>query len=477
VTVKLPRRVLMRWRELSADSAKVRLELLLTTQLDPAAATEVLSRSVTRVVQAFEAEHADPPSGVDEPSAGEWDVARVPEGAMLIGGYKSDAFEELLQAIAADLGREGMRGTLDLYALPGVPVLPAGIAVIEARVRVLGRRVVNGRERWAANRASLDRVLASAARWCLEARPDRGVTLQHGAMPALLVRRCESPFERLREAMGDELWTTLRSIGNERFRSATVAPNEGRVTVLEGGPVIYRNGWRPSVAAATTFLREVSADTVYGFARRVSTAADAEFPNPGSSDRMQQSQLDAIAHEEHLAPDAFAIQLLGPGYAGRIPAGEGWRTSELAAGRVLVESTDPAPWFEEITLEEAMGGESVPRSAVVERARFDFASILFAEVSREERERRHAWNIAHPYVRLSEEIVTKVRALPETPYVGHWDVALVLRDGRVVEDVELGFVGSVVTRVACEREFTLDPDDVVDVLDRSTEHPPSKERE
>jgi hypothetical protein len=98
-------------------------------------------------------------------------------------------------------------------------------------------------------------------------------------------------------------------------------------------------------------------------------------------------------------------------------------------------------------------------------------------VSRKERERTHAWNIAHPYVRLSEEIVTKVHALPETPYVGHWDVALVLRDGRVVEDVELGFVGSVVTRVACEREFTLDPDDVVDVLDRSTEHPPSKERE
>jgi hypothetical protein len=95
--VKLPKRVLERWRELSADSYKVRIELLLTAQLEPVAATQVLSRTVTRVVQAFEAKHADVAPGVDEPFAGEWDVARVPEGAMLIGGYKSDAFEELLR--------------------------------------------------------------------------------------------------------------------------------------------------------------------------------------------------------------------------------------------------------------------------------------------------------------------------------------------------------------------------------------------
>jgi hypothetical protein len=455
LTVKLPKRVLERWRELSADSSKVRIELLLTSELDPVAATQLLSRTVTRVVHAFDARHAAVPPGVDEPFAGEWDVARVPEGAMLIGGYKSDAFEELLQAIVEDLGREGVRGTLDLYALPEVPSPPAGIGVIEARVRVLGRRVVNGRDRWAANRAALDRVLRTATRWCLEARPDGGVRLQRGAMPALLVRRCDSPYGRLRDVMGDAGWTTLRSVGNERFRGATVAPDEGRVTIVEGGPVVHRAGWRPSVAAATEFLRAVSADVVYGFTR------------------LQTSRLDAVAHEERFAPDAFAIQLLGPGYAARIPAGEDWRQTQLGAGRVLLEHTDPAPWFDEITLEEALAGESVPRRGVVERARSDFAPILFAELTREERERTHAWNMAHPYVRLSEDIAAKVRALPETPYVGHWDVALVLRDGRVVEDVELGFAGSIVTRVAGEREFTLDPDDVVDVLDRSTRKRPA----
>jgi hypothetical protein len=327
---------------------------------------------------------------------------------------------------------------------------------------------VNGRDRWAANRAALDRVLKAATRWCLEARPDRGVTLQHGAMPALLVRRCDSPRGRLRDVMGDAGWTTLRSVGNDCFRSATVAPKEGRVTIVEGGPVVHRAGWRPSVAAATEFLRVVSPDAVYGFARRVSRLTDAEFPNPRSTDRLQTSQLDAVAHEERFAPDAFAIQLLGPGYAGRIPAGEDWRETKLGGGRVLLEHIDPAPWFDEVTLEEALGGESVLRRAVVERARSDFAPILFADLTREQRERIHAWNMAHPYVRLSDEIVAKVHALPKPPYVGHWDVALVLRDGRIIEDVELGFAGSIVARVAGEREFTLDPDDVVDVLDRKT---------
>ena len=471
MTVELPKRVLERWRELSADSSKVRIELLLASQLAPAAATQVLWRSVKRVVQAFEAEHADAPPGVDEPRVGEWDVARVPEGAMLIAGYKTDAFEELLGAIVDELGREGVRGALDLYELPEVPSLPTGIGVIEARVRVLGRRVVNARDRWAADRDALDRVVEAAARWCLDARPERGITLQHGAMPTLLVRRCDSPYERLRDAMGDAAWTTLRSVGNDRFRSATVAPDEGRVTVVEGGPIVHRAGWGPSLAAATQFLRVVSTDAVYGLVRRVSRLTDAEFPSPRSTDRLRTSQLDAVAHEERFAPDAFAVQLLGPGYAGRIPAGEDWRETDVGAGRVLLEHVDPAAWFDEVTLEEALRGESVPRRGVVEHARSDLAPILFADLTTEERERRHAWNVAHPYVRLSEEIVAKVRALPETPYVGHWDVALVFRDGRVVEDVELGFAGTVATRVAGEREFTLDPDDVVDVLDRSTRVP------
>lgn len=465
--VELPRRVLKRWRELSADSYKVRIELLFTSRLDPMAATEVLSQSVKRVLQDFAATHGDVPRGVEERFAGEWDVAPVPEGALLVGGYKSDAFEEVLQAVADDLSRNGVRGRLDLYALPDVPSLPATIGVVEARVRVLGRRVANGRDRWAADRAALHRVLEAATRWCLQARPDRGVTLQDGAMPALLVRRCDSALARLRGVMGDSGWVTLRSVGDDRFRTVTVAPAEGRVTVVEGGAVLHRAGWRPSVAAVTEFVRLVSVEAVYGFVRRVAALSEAEFASPSATDWLRRSSLDAIAHEEHRAPDAYPIQLLGPRYAGRIPGGGDWRATELAGGRVLLEHLDLAAWFDEVTIEQALRGESVPGRAVVERARASFAPILFADATKEERQRQHEWSIAHPHVRLPEQIVAKVHALPETPYVGHWDVAFVLRDGSVVDHVELGFLGEIVMRIAGEEEFSLDPDDIVDVLDRS----------
>jgi putative ABC transport system ATP-binding protein len=43
---------------------------------------------------------------------------------------------------------------------------------------------------------------------------------------------------------------------------------------------------------------------------------------------------------------------------------------------------------------------------------------------------------------------------------------IAMRDGRVVDDVELGFAGSIVTRVDGKREFSLDPETIVDVLHR-----------
>jgi hypothetical protein len=211
------------------------------------------------------------------------------------------------------------------------------------------------------------------------------------------------------------------------------------------------------------FLRLVGDDVVYGFVRRV--------PPSGARERLRRSWLDATAHEDHLVPDAFPIQLLGPGYAGRVPAGDDWRATALSEDRVLLEHVDPAAWFDELTLEEALAGESMPRQVVVERARASFTDLLFQDITDEERSRTRAWRMAHPEVRLSDDIVAKVHALPQTPYVGHWDVAFVLRDGSVVDDVELGFRGSTVTRVGGEREFSLDPDEIVDVIDRRTSRP------
>jgi hypothetical protein len=461
LTVTLPKRVLKLWREISADTYKVSLDLLLTTRMDSAAATDVLSQSVDRVLRDFEAAHAEVPPDEEMPFAGQWDVVRVPEGALLLGGYKSDAFEEVLQAIVEDLSREGVRGKLDLYARPEVPWDPRGIGTIEARIRVLGRRVMDHRERWAADRYALERVIEAAANWCLEARPDRAVTLRHAWLPTLVLRRCDSPMERLREVLSDDNEVRLASIGDERFRRMTVVPRDGSVTVVEGGPVLHRSGWRPSVEAVTGLVRHVSSDAVYASVGRTRPWAEEER-------RLRMAWGEEAAHEEHLAPDVFPIQLLGPGYAGRVPAGKDWRATDLGEGRVLLEHVDQAAWLDEVTLEEGLLGDTIPRADLVERARASFGDVLFTDITKEERDGQHAWRMAHPEAHLPEGIVAKVHALPETPYIHHWDVALVLRDGSVVEDVEIGAGGTTVRRIGGEREFSLDPDEVVDVLDRST---------
>jgi len=466
--VKLPKRVLERWRELSSESRKVHIELLLASRLDPDAAAVALSRSLDRILAAFEARYEDPPAGEDEPCPGEWDVTPVPEGAMLTGGYKCDAFEEMLSAIVEDLGREGVTGKLDLYALPPAPEPPFGIGVIEAGVRVLGRRVTNGRDRWAADRTALLRVVAVAVEWCLQSRPDLGVTIRGSGGPTLLVRRCDCARDKLLDAAGGRGRTTLCSVGADRFRGAVVAPAEGRVTVFEGGPLLHAAGWRPSVDACRGFLQSVSDDIVYGRVRQAHQLRDAEAGYRERKERLGSARMDATAHEDHGVPDAFAIQVLGPGYSGRLPSGTDWRFTDLGKERMLVVHCEPAPWFDELTLAEAFEGESIPRRIVLERARSEFDALLLPPYTDEERERERAWGLAHPYVRLSDALVAKVHALPTTPFVDHWDVALVMRDGSIVEDVALGSTGSIVKSVAGDREVTLDPAAIVDVLDRAT---------
>jgi len=466
MTVKLLKRVLSHWREVSADTYKVQIELLLTSRLGHLEATEALSQSVTRALREFETRHADTFETTGEPWPGSWDVLPVPEGAILIGGYKSDAFEEVLQGIVADLEAHGVRGKLDLYTPPEPPTLPRGRGIVKAQLRVLGQRVPDAHERWAADRAALGRVTHAAVSWCMQNRPDRGVTISRDALPTLLVRRCDPPLARFNEVLADDaFWVTLNSVGDERFRSVRVEPRSGGVVIAEGGPVLHRAGWNRSVNAVTAFMRAASADTVYGFIRRTTAGTN---PDPELGDRLYRNRsLDAAAHEDHYAPDAYAVQLLGPSYAGRIPTGADWTTTELDAGRVLVEHNAPDAWFEEPTLEQAVYGERMPTDATREQARADFKPILFTPPTREQRDRRREWENAHPPVELPEDIVVKVRSLPPTPFIGHWRVALQLRDGSLIEDVELGREGTVVTRIAGNQEFSLGSGDIVDVLDRS----------
>jgi hypothetical protein len=276
----------------------------------------------------------------------------------------------------------------------------------------------------------------------MQARPDRAVTLDSGGLPAMPVRRADLPYERVRAVMYREWTTRLSSIGDDGFRTVRLAPDDGRVSLIEGGPDLHRSGWRPAVAAAREVLASVSADLVYARVRRESKVHRAESSD---EERPRAYSLDAIAYEDHLAPDAYAIQLLGPGYRERVPSGEEWRASELRGGRVLLEHADPAPWFGEITLDAAIRGETIPPAALRERARAAMAPILFPRVKYSPDEPE----TARPLVWLPQSIVEKTRDLRA--------VALVLDDGRIIPDVELSHNGAVVARIGGDADFALDP--------------------
>jgi hypothetical protein len=371
--IRMPKRVVKRWRAIDGDGQygdDTYIEVLFTSRLDPVAAADVLTASLRRVQDEYAETHPEvDPDLRGVPFAGEWDVTPVAEGALVFGGRKSDDGEAVLLAIVADLDGRGVSGKLDLYALPEAPLRPAGIGVIDASLRIVGQRVAGpGRSQWSADRDALERVVEAATHWCLGARPDRAVTINSGTLPTMLVRRAESPYARVRDVLHREFLMTFSSIGDDRFRTVAVSPDDGRVSLLEGGPRLHRSGWRPAVAAVTEFLASVSADLVYARVRRENDIHHAESPETVGADRPRAYDWDAIPYEDHLAPDAYAIQLLGPGYQGRLPNGDEWNTTELPGGRVLLEQADLAGWFDEITLEAAIRGESVRSRALLARA-------------------------------------------------------------------------------------------------------------
>src|SRR5262249_30082908 len=151
-----------------------------------------------------------------------------------------------------------------------------------------------------------------------------------------LVRRADSPLERVRDVMYRDFLTTLSSIGDEGFRTVVINAEDGRVGLIEGGARLYRRGWGPAVEAMRAVITETAEDLVYARVRRVDDPGLAMSPEAYGGERPYY-RLDAFAREDHLAPDAFAVQLLGPRYRGRFPSDAQWRETEIAGGRVLLE--------------------------------------------------------------------------------------------------------------------------------------------
>jgi len=385
-TVTVDDQVWEHWRALDGKTTKPWVALLFSSELDADVAQSALADAVGQVVSEFERTQDDLPPGVEEVGAGAWNLAKVPEGVMLTVGEKCEAFELLLGRVVLELGRAGVTGAFDLYDVPQVSRPPKLTDLLELRMRVAGERVRwgNYKQRWAPDPEALWRVASAGVEACLVNPADRGVSLQVRTLPPLPVQRSDDVEALLREglAQAEHLGNVvLRSMGVDRFRSLAIEPSWGRVTLVDGGPAIHRQGWAAVVPELTDLVRVTSRDLVYAFVKRGTFPQVAEAGTLRDRDEPPPTGLSQLAQpfEDAYVPDAFGIQLLGPGFAERIPTGPDWVQTRLDGDRVLLEHRDLDAWLRGPRLEDALRGIEPPHADLLAAARADFDSILFRE--------------------------------------------------------------------------------------------------
>jgi len=382
--IEIADRVWTTWRELCEQSHKASIVLLFRSPLPREEARELVTSAVEEMYASFVAVYED-----SDVTVGSWVVGVAPEGLMIDSGEKCDAFEDMLSALKDQLDRRGVEGSLDVYE-PAELVLPPVVApLIECRIRVAGeRRPAALAFGWHSDTAMLHATLRVALAWWQNEAQDACQSITLGLLPAVPAGPASGIEARLREAVasvGTQVELNTATAGGAR--TIVVSPMSSTVTLIRAGADMAGAGWPGAVEELRGVLHDVSAYAAYAYLKHgsnrtkavLSESLEYDWPPPPGI----RHQWMAEAFEDSYAPDAFAVQLLGPGYAGRVPTGERWRGTEIGAS-VLVEHVDPASWFGQPFA--PLGGwpfraeaAAQPPPAVLSEARADLAGILFRD--------------------------------------------------------------------------------------------------
>jgi hypothetical protein len=331
------------------------------------------------------------------PALAEWRVgmcrvALAPGGVLIEISQGPDDFEGLVGLIVGGLERRGLLGTLDLLESGKVAELPEVMALVECRIRVRGERYRPGRRlRWRADPGALWELLQAGAGWCAGNPARVEASMNVGTMPRFAVDLGEGLEELLRDALArvGVRWFSLATAGLDRWRVMSVMPSEGRVSLFEANEtVLASEEWRIVLDELSRFLVENHEQATYALVSHGSFVTAAYLGTSLAEDWPRRDGFDAsmtreVAYENEFAPDAFALQLLGPGYAGRLPAGSSWISTDLGDGYVILEHASPERWFE--TPFGPFGGSRNATSPpydppdVLAAARRDFTEILFQD--------------------------------------------------------------------------------------------------
>ena len=362
------------WREREAAFKKPSIALLLNTETPSEIALKALSRAVSEVMRPrlAKAETAGP--GEEEFRTGNCASVRVPQGVVLQIDEGPDDFEGLLRGIAEGLRARGVDGGFDLYEFEGVAEIPERVDLFECHLRLNGESVDGWK--WKPDPEAVARAVEAGIAWCGGNSTGFPLSVEVGLLPPFLLRAEDDVHGYVREAV--ERTTELgsgpvrvTSAAPNRFRTFAITASFGRVGLIEGGAAV-KEDWQSSVAHLIEAMRESAPWCVYGFVKRGSLLINAVLGTSLPSDWLEVPHMNALmqprqAFEDRFVPDAFGAQLLSACHRGHLPEGSEWRVEQLASGRVLVEHTDPAAWFDGSLVR--FGGHPNPSTILTHRHR------------------------------------------------------------------------------------------------------------
>jgi hypothetical protein len=402
--VRVADRVWEQWRAASVE-AEPSVVLILSSRASRKELLAVVAASASDAFRSLEADGAA--TRATDWSARQWSLAPAPQGVLLRIDEEPDDCEVLLGRIVSGLDRRGVEGTLDLFESAGPEEVPETAHLFECRLRVRGERYryrSGGSWGWRSDPARLAEGVDAAVAWCVANAPSSPRLLAVGLVAPVVITPEGDTLGYVQgglEAAANLGVVHLTSAAPDRFRIVAIEPSQGRISFVEGGDSVDGHGWRPSIGRLRKVLREASSWAAYGFVKRGSMTAPAQLGSSLHEDWCTVMHNRPLAQlgdpfEDLWAPDAFGIQLLGPGYAGRVPEGPNWHATQVGPEAVLLEHVDPEAWFAELfgpfggrysrpnlvsSAREAAPGPAPPPPPpeVVERARADFAEILFTD--------------------------------------------------------------------------------------------------
>jgi hypothetical protein len=376
--VRIADQVWRAWREEAEREVEWSLLMLLSCSVPPPDVERALTETMTEVVIKWDGEHPGR-------FFGEWSWTHANEG-VVVKATESEDFEQALRAVTAGLQRRGLDGVIDVYDPPPIPDRPPTAHLLECRLRVRGERIQRGPHTytWNADPGALAASVEVAVRWCVDGGRRGELALLVDVMPPLALSPDEDVFGRVIEALDPPRRLELRTLLLGEMRCLALNPSDGRITLIE---TVRLRKWRDALDGLTGVLMASADSVAYGLIKHGSAVAQAVNDHSLSYDWPPRADLPpgdhqmsrVYAFEDTYAPDAFAIQLLGPGYAGRVPSGPRWRQDTAGNHSVLLRHEDPDAWFDTEFVEYGSDFTRALRAQppeVLVRAREDLAPIL-----------------------------------------------------------------------------------------------------